>query len=329
MKLLVIGGARFSGRALSELAIDRGHEVTLFHRTPTELFPEAEHVIGDRDQGVDALAGRSFDAVVDTCGYVPRAVRSSSELLAGSGWYGFISSLSAHHEDLPPGGTEDSPTFEPPFPDTEDVTDETYGPLKVACEREVIDVFGDRACVIRPGFIVGPHDPTDRFTSWVRRGAAGGEMLAPAPADYGLQWVDARDLAAFVLALAEGATPGVYGVVDRAPTMTLGGLIGEAAAAAGTGTRVVWIDDAFIAEAFEGEADDPHEAFPLWWPEAPGFHAYDPSRAFEAGLTCRAPIETVRDTLAWDRTRPQGVMKAGLDPDRERSLLAVWHASGR
>lgn len=329
MKLLVIGGARFSGRALSELAIERGHEVTLFHRTPTELFPEAEHVIGNREQGVDALAGRSFDAVVDTCGYVPRAVRSSSELLAGSGWYGFISSLSAHPEDLPPGGTEDSPTFEPPFPDTEEVTDETYGPLKVACEREVIDVFGDRACVIRPGFIVGPHDPTDRFTSWVRRGAAGGEMLAPAPADYGLQWVDARDLAGFVLSLAEGATPGVYGVVDRAPTMTLGGLIGEAAAAAEADTRVAWVDDAFIAEAFASEADDPHEAFPLWWPEAPGFHAYDPSRAFEAGLTCRAPIETVRDTLAWDRTRPQGALKAGLDPDREHSLLAAWHASGR
>lgn len=329
MKLLVIGGARFSGRALSELAIERGHEVTLFHRTPTELFPEAEHVIGDREQGVDALAGRSFDAVVDTCGYVPRVVRSSSELLAGSGWYGFISSLSAHPEDLPPGGTEDSPTFEPPFPDTEEVTDETYGPLKVACEREVVDVFGDRACVIRPGFIVGPHDPTDRFTSWVRRGAAGGEMLAPAPADYGLQWVDARDLAAFVLALAESATPGVYGVVDRAPTMTLGRLIAEAAAVAGADTRVAWVDDAFIAAAFAGEADDPHEAFPLWWPEAPGFHAYDPSRAFEAGLTCRAPIETVRDTLAWDRTRPQDALEAGLDPDRERSLLAAWHASGR
>ena len=329
MKLLVIGGARFSGRALSERAIERGHEVTLFHRTPTELFPEAEHVIGDREQGVDALAGRTFDAVVDTCGYVPRAVRASAELLAGSGWYGFISSLSAHPEDMPPGGTEDSPIFEPPFPDTEEVTDETYGPLKVACEREVIDVFGDRACVIRPGFIVGPHDPTDRFTSWVRRGAAGGEMLAPAPADYGLQWVDARDLAAFVLALADGATPGVYGVVDRAPTMTLGDLIGAAAAAAGVDTRVAWVDDAFMGDAFAGEDDDPHEAFPLWWPEAPGFHAYDASRAFEAGLTCRPPAETVRDTLAWDRDRPQGSMQTGLDPDRERSLLEAWHATGR
>ena len=137
MKLLVIGGVRFSGRALTELALERGHEVTLFHRTPTDLLPDAEHVIGDRDEGVDVLAGRTFDAVVDTCGYVPRAVRSSTELLADSGWYGFISSLSAHPDDLPLDANEDSPIHEPPFPDTEEVTDETYGPLKVACEREV------------------------------------------------------------------------------------------------------------------------------------------------------------------------------------------------
>jgi 2'-hydroxyisoflavone reductase len=331
MRLLVIGGARFSGRALSELALERGHEVTLFHRTPTDLMPEAEHVIGDRDQGVDALAGRRFDAVVDTCGYVPRAVRASAGLLGDSGWYGFISSLSAHPEDLPPGANEDSPIFEPPFPDTEDVTDETYGPLKVACEREVTEAFGDRACVIRPGFIVGPNDPTDRFTYWVRRGAAGGEMIAPAPADYGLQWVDARDLAAFVLSLAEHATPGVYGVVDRAPTMTLGDVIGEAAAAADASTDVVWVDEAFIAEAFAGEeaGDDPHEAFPLWWPEAPGFHAFDPSRAFGAGLRCRPPAETVRDTLAWDRGREQEPMQAGLSAERERTLLDAWRANGR
>jgi 2'-hydroxyisoflavone reductase len=141
--------------------------------------------------------------------------------------------------------------------------------------------------------------------------------------------VDARDLAAFVLALADGATPGVYGVVDRAPTMTLGDLIGAAAATAGVDTRVAWVDDAFIGDAFAGEDHDPHEAFPLWWPEAPGFHAYDASRAFEAGLTCRPPAETVRDTLAWDRDRPQGPMQAGLDPDRERSLLEAWHATGR
>jgi 2'-hydroxyisoflavone reductase len=332
VKLLVIGGTRFSGRALTELALSRGHDVTLFHRTPTELFPEAEHMIGDRDRGVDAVAGRTFDAVVDTCGYVPRAVRLSTELLADSGWCGFISSLSAHPDDLPVGATEDSPTHRPPFPDTEDVTDETYGPLKVACEEQVIRAFADRACVIRPGFIVGPHDPTDRFTSWVRRAAEGGEMLAPVSPDYGLQWVDARDLAAFVLHLAEGGAAGTYGVVDRAPTMTLGGLIAASADAGGVETSVAWVDDGFIEGAFAGEAagDDPHEAFPLWWPEAPGFHAFDPSRAFAAGLVCRPPEHTVRDTLAWDATRDRTEpMAAGLGRDRERALLAAWYEQRR
>ncbi|HEY6568051.1 MAG TPA: NAD-dependent epimerase/dehydratase family protein, partial [Actinomycetota bacterium] len=139
MDLLVIGGTRFSGRALVEQAIEAGHRVTVFHRTPTELVPEAEHVLGDRDQGIEALAGRTFDAVVDTCGYVPRAVRASTGMLASSGWYGFVSSISAHVEGLPAGATEESGTFQPPFPDTEDVTEETYGPLKAACEQVVTD----------------------------------------------------------------------------------------------------------------------------------------------------------------------------------------------
>ena len=160
MKLLMIGGARFSGRALTELALERGHEVTLFHRTPTELFPEAEHVIGDREEGVDALAGRTFDAVVDTCGYVPRAVRASTET-ARRRAAGTASSPRSRRipRTCRPGANEDSPIFEPPFPDTEEVTDETYGPLKVACERQVQAVFGDRACVIRPGLHRRPPRP--------------------------------------------------------------------------------------------------------------------------------------------------------------------------
>ena len=163
MELLVIGGTSFSGRALAEQALEAGHRVTVFHRTPNDVVPQAEHVLGDRDQQLDALAGRTFDAVVDMCGYVPRAVRASTTTLATSGWYGFVSSISAHVDGLAPGATEESATHEPPFPDTEDVTEETYGPLKVACELVVKEAFGDRPAVIRPGYIVGPHDPTDRL----------------------------------------------------------------------------------------------------------------------------------------------------------------------
>ena len=182
MRLLVIGGTRFAGRALSAQALAAGHTLTLFHRgnTGAELFPEAEHLTGDRTVDLSALAGRQFDAVVDFCGYTPRAVERSASLLAESGWYGFVSSISAHVEGIPPGGDEDSPIHQPPFPETEEITGETYGPLKVACERVVQARFGERAAIVRPGFIVGPHDPTDRFPSLVRRAAAGGEMNATA-----------------------------------------------------------------------------------------------------------------------------------------------------
>ncbi|HSH32683.1 MAG TPA: epimerase, partial [Actinomycetota bacterium] len=149
MKLLVIGGTQFSGRALTGMALERGDEVTIFHRGSgtDDVYPEAEHVHGDRDEGVDALRGRTFDAVVDTCGYVPRAVRASAGLLADSAWYGYISSISAHLEGLPPGATEDSPTHQPPWPDSEEITWESYGPLKAACEEVVREGFGDRGAV--------------------------------------------------------------------------------------------------------------------------------------------------------------------------------------
>ena len=326
MRLLVIGGTRFSGRALTDAALTAGHEVTLFHRNETELFPGAEHVLGDRDQGVGALDGRTFDAVVDMCGYVPRADRASAELLRDSGWYGFVSSISAHPDDLPPGATEDSVIHQPPASESEEVTDESYGPLKVACERVVQEIFGDRACVIRPGYIVGPHDPTDRFTYWVRRAALGGRMLAPEPLDYGLQWVDARDLAAFILRLAQARIGGVFGVVDRAPTSTIGDVIATAAEAAGSTVEVITAGEAWIAQRL-GDASG--ECFPMWEPAVPGFHAFDPSRAFSAGLTCRDPGDTVLDTLAWDRTREQTwPMLAGLGLDRERELLEELRSTG-
>lgn len=318
MRLLVIGGTRFSGRALAEQALAAGHEVTLFHRHATEVAPDAEHVLGDRDGGIEPLRGRTFDAVVDMCGYVPRVVRSSAELLRDSGWYGFVSSISAHLDDLPPGATEDSPVHDPPASGDEEITDESYGPLKVACEQVVREVFDDRACVIRPGYIVGPHDPTDRFTYWVRRSALGGQMLAPEP-HYALQWIDARDLAAFVLHLAQERVGGVFNVVDRAPTSTIADVVATAGEAAGSTVELVTAGDEWFTRRL-GDATD--EAFPMWEPGAPGFHAFDPSRAFSAGLACRDPAATIRDTLAWDRTREQAwPMAAGLDLERERSLI--------
>lgn len=328
MKLLVIGGTRFSGRALTERALARGHEVTVFHRgqSGADLFPEAEHVLGDREEGLDPLGDREFDAVVDTCGYVPRSVGAAVERLDGAGWYGFISSISAYADFSEAGMTEASPLHTPPFPDTEEITETTYGPLKVACEERVTAALGDRAALIRPGYIVGPHDPTDRFTYWLRRAASGGEMLAPAPSDQPIQFVDARDLAAFVLRLAETATGGVYNVVHPRGTTTLGELLERARAEADADTTVTWADGDWLGEQL---GEDKYEAFPLWVPEEPGSHLVDPARAVAAGLDNRPVAETVRDTLAWDRTREQAwPMQAGLAPDREAELIAAWAARG-
>ena len=225
MQLLVIGGTHFVGRAFVEDAVERGHEVTVFHRGPAEPegFPQVEHVHGDRDGGLDGLTGRAWDAAIDTCGYVPRVVRDSARLLSDAvRRYTFISTLSVYPDDAPAGCNEGTPTHQPPFPDTEEITDESYGPLKVGCEREALDAFSGRCLVVRPGYIVGPHDPSDRFTYWVRRGAAGGRMLAPGPQDHALQVVDVRDLGAFTLDHVEAGTADIFGVVGPREPLTWG-----------------------------------------------------------------------------------------------------------
>jgi 2'-hydroxyisoflavone reductase len=322
VKLLAIGGTRFSGRALTGLALEHGHEVTVFHRgTSDDPWPEAEHVHGDRADGFDALAGRRFDAVVDFCGYVPRELGASTAAFADAGRYVFISSLSAHRDDVRSGATEDDDIHEPPFPRTEEITDETYGPLKVACERVVTDAFGDRATVVRPGLIAGPHDPTDRFTYWVRRVAAGGEVLAPGPPHYEVQWIDARDLATFGLLLVERGTGGTFSVV--APPVPIERLLAACRDVSGSNAELTWVTRSFLDE----RKVQPWEELPLWIPEYPGFNSFDASRAVAAGLETRSAEATVADTLAWDREREQGwPMKAGLHPDREAELLAAWRA---
>lgn len=321
MQLLIIGGTRFAGRWLAAQALAAGHTVTLFHRgkTGASLFPEAEHVHGDRSVDVSALAGRRFDAVLDFCGYFPRTVRDSVALLRDSGWYGFVSSISAYADGFPPGAAEDTPLHGPPFPEDEVITEKTYGPHKVACEREVLAGFGERAAIVRPGFIVGPYDPTDRFTSLVRRAAAGGEMLAPGPVDAWLQFVDARDLAAFLLKLAEAGQGGVFDAVHPMHTTTLAQVLEHARAAAEADTTFRWIaPDPLEAALGEEEAA---QAFPLWAPGEPAFHALSGARAAAAGLISRPVAETVRDTWVWERTARIGP-RHGLSPERERELLA-------
>jgi 2'-hydroxyisoflavone reductase len=328
MKLLVIGGARFSGRALTGLAIDAGHDVTIFHRGggAEDPWPAAEHVHGDRHEGFGTIAGRSFDAVVDTCAFVPRDLDEAGAAFADAGRYLFVSSLSAHIDAVRAGATEDDDVYEPPFPQTEEVTNETYGPLKVASERALRDRFGDRALVVRPGYIVGPYDPTDRFTYWVRRAARGGEMLAPGQPQDVMQWVDARDLAAFMLACCEQGVGGTFNVVTPPGRHSIGELLELSRAAAGADTSFTWIDEPFARA--QGLLDDEDGPLPMWSPDLPGFERFDTTRAEQAGLVCRPLVGTVRDTLRWDTDRgAPWPMQAGLTDERERALLDAWHGA--
>jgi 2'-hydroxyisoflavone reductase len=327
VKLLVIGGTRFVGRAFVEQAVRHGHDVTVFHRSASEPegFPSVEHLHGDRDGQLGLLGGRSWDAVLDTCGYVPRVVREASAVLRDvAGHYTFVSTLSVHPDDMPAGSTEQAPTHQPPFPQTETVTVETYGPLKVACEYEAKGAFGNRCLIIRPGYIVGPHDPTDRFTFYLRRAAGGGEMAAPGPPDAPLQVIDVRDLAAFMLGRIEAADGGVFGVVGPGERIVMRDVVETARDAAAADTTFTWVSEGFLGAV----GDEAQEWFPMWEPQFPGVHTYDAARAVAAGLRCRPLAQTVADTLAWDQERGQPDLRTGLSKEKERELLATWHSRG-
>jgi nucleoside-diphosphate-sugar epimerase len=322
MDLLVIGGTHFVGRAIVEDAAVRGFRVTVFHRGESEPgdLPSVEHIHGDRDGDLSVLGGRRWDTVIDVCAYFPAQVRALGAALTPPGHYVLISSLSVHDEDLPAGANEDSPLLPVSDPDVTEITEDTYGPLKVACEIAAREAFPGSG-IIRPGYVVGPHDTTDRFTYWVRRAAAGGRMLVPGVPDEPIQFIDARDLAAFTLDRALAKDPGAYGVVRPVGESTMGSVLHAAATASGADTEFVWVPESFLLPAL---GDDVWAALPMWHPQLHGSHRYDPSRALAAGLRCRPLADTVADTFGWDRARGEIALQAGLAPERERDLLERW-----
>ena len=328
MDLLLIGGTRFFGRHLAELALAAGHRVTLFHRgrTGADVLPRAERVLGDRDGGLGVLAGRRFDAVVDLCGYVPRVVRASAEALRDAcGRYLFVSSISVYADPVPTGAREDAPLATLADPATEVIDGTTYGGLKAACEVVTREVLGDRATIVRPGLIVGPHDPTDRFPYWPRRIARGGEVLAPGDPTLPVQFVDARDLAVFALRLVEGDVGGTYHAVGPECTLTMRDCLEGIRAAIGSEARFTWVDEAFLLEREVA----PWTGLPLWLPVADaGFQACDSSAAMARGLAFRPLAETAYDTLSWDLARPETARadSPALPQAREAELLREWHA---
>ena len=327
MKLLVLGGTVFVGRHVVEAALARGDEVTVFNRgrTGLGLFPEVERLVGDRDGGLDALRGRGWDVVVDASGYIPRVVRQSAELLADAvRRYCFVSSMSVYAEFTNPL-TEESRVCTLDDPANEDVS-KNYGELKAACERVVEEIYGERALLVRPGKVSGPHDPTGGFTYWSVRVARGGEVLAPGPPDQFVQYIDARDLAAWILRAAVGETSGAFHVI--APPLPFSQLLAACVAESRVPVELAWVDPDFLLSA----GVSPLTELPLWLP-AVDFENVDTTKARAAGLVTRPLAETVRDTLAWasslggDPARQDDGRYSvrTLAPEREAELLAAWH----
>jgi 2'-hydroxyisoflavone reductase len=323
VKLLVLGGTLFLGRHLVDSALARGHEVTLFNRgrTNAELFPDVEKLRGDRDSDLSALEGRRWDAAIDVHGRMPRVVRSVAELLADSvGHFTFVSSISAYGDVPELGLDESAPTAE--FPEGTDEDDlANYGPSKAECERIAEQVFAGRAFVPRPGLIVGPHDPTDRFTYWPWRIALGGEVLAPGDPGRQVQIVDVRDLADWIVRMVEGRATGEYNATGPDYRLTMGAMLERCRAATRNDAELVWVPDDFLLAEEVGQWME----LPLWLADADvaGLLSVDVSKAVKSGLSFRPLEETVRDTLAW---RGDSALNGnvGLSREREAELLARW-----
>jgi len=327
MKILILGGTVFLGRAIVEAALAGGHTITLFNRglSNPDLFPEAEKVIGDRKISLENLGGRNWDVVIDTCGYVPRLVRQSAEFLnVKASNYTFISTCSVYADTSHPGVDENG-TVSKLVEETEEVNGETYGPLKGLCEQAVEEVFPLRSLVLRPGLIVGPNDPTDRFTYWPHRIALGGEVLAPGRPGRAVQFIDVRDLAEWTIRMVEDRQIGVYNALGPASPLGMGAFMESCKNVAGSDASFTWIDEQFLKDQQVGEWIE----IPLWIAESDpanrGFFAFSIEKALAAGLSFRPLADTVQSVLEWDATREESrVWRAGLTGQREEELLRLW-----
>lgn len=331
MKLLILGGTRFLGRQVAEQALARGHHVTLLHRgrSGPNLFPEAEHLIADRDGDLSVLDHGEWDAAVDTSAYVPRQVRAVAAKLAGRvGHYHLVSSISAYADFENGGSDESAPLKVLADPSAEAITGDTYGGLKALCEQAAQAAFGERCLISRPGLIVGPFDPTGRFTWWVHRLARAdqtSDVVAPGTPDSPVQFIDVRDLAAWTLLQAERASSGVYNLNGPTHPLTMGTFLGTAREVLQPSANLVWVDEAFLQAQGVAEWSD----LPVWLSsQSFAMHRTPTAKAQASDLTCRPLRDTLIDTLAWSQAA-QGPLRpgVGLTAEREASLLAAWRNS--
>jgi len=331
LKVLMLGGTSFLGPEIVSRAVARGHTVTLFNRGKTQpgLFPDLEKLRGDRGGDVSALKGRAFDAVIDTSAYVPSHVTRIREALGdGVGHYTMVSTISVY----PAVGSsrepvdESSPVGQVPPGAEEKLTNETYGPWKARCEQAAEQGWPGRVANVRPGLIVGPNDPTDRFTYWPARVARGGDVLAPGDGTDEAQCIDVRDLAAFLLRCAEARTVGVYNAVGFEGRLSFAELLHGAKCALRHDVRFTWVPAAFL----EAQQVAPWHHLPLWIPPEGNGHV-SADRAIAKGLAFRPVAQTIADTAAWVRDTKREVAwgtgrAPGLSPPREVEVLAAFRA---
>jgi 2'-hydroxyisoflavone reductase len=385
-RILILGGTGFLGPKTIDVAVARGHSVTIFNRGKREKFlpleatisRSVEHLYGNRDpdkpadeekgpdgtllhpdspKGLEQLVGKSFDTVIDNSGYIPRHVAASAQLLAknGAARYIFISSISAYDEASIPatGGDEKIKLATLSDPTVEEMGKEfqNYGGLKVLCEKAAQAAFPQGATIVRPGYIVGPGDPTDRFTYWPMRIKAGGDVLAPGAPDDPLQWIDVRDLAEWLIALVENDTVGEFNAVNPPTPARWGDVLQTCVDTAASGAKLEWVPQSFLESSGMGEDG----AFPIW--TAPvgkyaGFHRWSNERARSTGLTFRPTAETIKSILDWypkeverrvrvtkelaaaaeakGQPAPKGdpsALRAGPPAEKEKELLEKWRAA--
>ncbi|HKA87702.1 MAG TPA: SDR family oxidoreductase [Haliangiales bacterium] len=329
MTIVILGGTGFLGPHIVDAAHAHGHTVTLFNRGKTHpgLFPDVEKLHGDRDGDLKALEGRKWDVCIDTSGYVPRIVTASASLLAPNvKRYLFISTVSVYSDFSKPAMDESGPLETVPDPKSEDVP-KYYGALKVLCEKAAEAAMPGRVLTVRPGLIVGPGDPTDRFTYWPVRVARGGEVLAPGDGTDPVQFIDARDLAAWCVLALEHDVLGTYNALGPERLLPMKEMLEACRTASGSDAKLVWVDVKFLAE----QKVSPWSDMPAWVPatdaDSKGFGSISAAKAIARGMRFRPVVDICRDTLAWWKTLPEerrAKLKAGITPDREKDVLLAW-----
>lgn len=340
MKILIIGGTKFLGRHLLTAAQNRGHEATLFNRGrhSQESFENVEQIYGDRNQDLDKLSGRVWDAVIDTCGYLPQTVMASAEALKNSvGQYVFISSISAYADFSVADYDETAPTAK--LTDVQrkqaDAVDlkgeitgitlgEIYGGLKAACETEVEKAFPNSSVIVRSGLIVGALDPTDRFTYWAMRVSEGGEILAPGAPNRFIQLIDARDLSEWIIEMIENRETGIYNATGKSFELTMEKMLAEIEAVSEADAFFTWVNEDFLKRENIQEWSE----MPVYLAESEkemhGFLSANVDKAVAKNLRFRLLSNTINETIRWRKTKSDP-MKAGISRERESELLVKWH----